>query len=283
MKVRCMVVFNEYDNDFIKLKADCSNCFGLCCVALHFMSSEGFPEDKGAGQPCIHLQSNFRCQVHQQLQNKGLTGCIAYDCFGAGQKVSMHTFQGVNWRIEHADQMFQVFVVMRQLHEMLWFLTEALSLEPAKCIHHKLVNLRNQIEALTLLDKDSLLKMNIPKQRDQVKELLVQTSELVRKDAISKRTGNNNKKLKKGIDLIGLDLRSYDLIGANFKGAYLIAANLSNKDLTGSDFLGADLRDTLLKGADLSKSIFLTQAQINGAIGDVNTKLPTVLMRPSHW
>jgi len=33
------------------LKADCGNCFGLCCVALYFAASEGFPNDKKQGQP----------------------------------------------------------------------------------------------------------------------------------------------------------------------------------------------------------------------------------------
>jgi hypothetical protein len=37
------------------LRADCKNCFGLCCVALYFSASEGFPIDKDAGQPCLNL------------------------------------------------------------------------------------------------------------------------------------------------------------------------------------------------------------------------------------
>ena len=113
------------------LRADCENCFGLCCVALYFSASEGFPIDKDAGQPCLNLQPDFRCGVYKSLGEQGLKGCIAFDCFGAGQKVSQVSFSGRDWmRIpESAEQMFKVFLIMRQLHELLWYLTEELTSE----------------------------------------------------------------------------------------------------------------------------------------------------------
>ena len=57
-----------------------------------------------------------------------------YDCFGAGQQVSQVTFGGRDWRqTPHAaKQMFEVFPVMRQLHELLWYLTAALAMPPAR-------------------------------------------------------------------------------------------------------------------------------------------------------
>ena len=73
------------DTSHDNLQADCQNCFGLCCVALYFAASEGFPSDKEAGQPCPDLQTDFRCRVHKGLWEKGLKGCMAFDCFGAGQ------------------------------------------------------------------------------------------------------------------------------------------------------------------------------------------------------
>ena len=114
------------------LRADCENCFGFCCVALYFSASEGFPEDKDAGKPCLSLQSDFRCSVHKDLKKLGLKGCIAYDCFGAGQKVAKVTYGGHDWRQapESAKQMYEVFLIMRQIHEMLWYLAEALTLDP---------------------------------------------------------------------------------------------------------------------------------------------------------
>ena len=85
------------------------------------------------------------------------------------------------------------------------------------------------------------------------------------------------------LNLIGSDLRKTNLTGEDLRGALLIAANLSGVDLNGADFIGADLRDTNLCGANLLNSIFLTQAQINSAKGDANTKLPISISCPVHW
>ncbi|WP_206458402.1 pentapeptide repeat-containing protein [Anaerovorax sp. IOR16] len=71
-----------------------------------------------------------------------------------------------------------------------------------------------------------------------------------------------------------------NLSRANLRGACLIAADARGVDFTRTDLIGADLRDTDIRGADLSKSIFLTQSQINVAKGDINTKLPSSLTRP---
>ncbi len=116
------------------LTADCGSCFALCCVVPAFAVSADFALDKEAGQPCPNLQADFGCGIHHELREEGFAGCAAYDCFGAGQQVAQVTFNGRDWRQapQTAEQMFAVFPVMRQLHEMLWYLTEALALEPAR-------------------------------------------------------------------------------------------------------------------------------------------------------
>lgn len=63
----------------------------------------------------------------------------------------------------------------------------------------------------------------------------------------------------------------------------LIATDLRNADLRLTDFIGADLRDANLSGANLIRSIFLTQAQVNLANGNMNTKLPPTLKISQHW
>ena len=119
------------------LQADCGSCFGLCCVALPFAASADFAIDKDAGQPCPNLRTDFRCGIHTDLRHEGFSGCTVFDCFGAGQKVSQVTFGGRDWRQAPgtARQMFDVFPVMRQLHELLWYLTEALTLPAARPVH----------------------------------------------------------------------------------------------------------------------------------------------------
>lgn len=265
------------------LRADCEKCFGLCCVALYFSAAEGFPTDKDPGQPCFNLQPDFRCCVHETLWDRGLKGCIAFDCFGAGQKVSQVSFDGHDWRKvpESGTPMFKVFLIMRQLHELLWYLTEALTLQPARPIHGALSSMLDQTNRLTHLSPDALLELNVATHRGEVNTLLLKTSELVRAEAC--RGQKPQKTFRRGADLIAADLRKTDLRGANLRGAYLIAADLRGTDLSGTDLIGADFRDANLRGADLTQSIFLTQAQLNAAKGDTSTKIPSSLSRPTHW
>ncbi|WP_348982852.1 pentapeptide repeat-containing protein [Desulfosporosinus sp. Sb-LF] len=275
------------DKSRSNLRAGCENCFGLCCVALYFSASEGFPLDKDAGQPCLNLQPDFRCCVHKSLSERGLKGCIAFDCFGAGQKVSQVCFCGYDWRKvpESGKQMFEVFLIMRQLHELLWYLTEALTLQPAHSIHGALSSMLDETECLTHLSPGSLMELDVAVHRADVNTLLLKTSELVRAEARRgyKTYSGRQKTFGRGADLIAADLRRNDLRGANLRGAYLIAADLRGTDLSGADFIGADFRDADLRGADLTKGIFLTQAQLNAAKGDTSTKLPSSLTRPLHW
>lgn len=280
-------------NDVNLLRPDCDKCYGLCCVAFYFSASDGFPTDKEAGQPCPNLQADFRCSIHDSLGEQGYKGCMTFDCFGAGQKVSQESFGGQTWREspDTAEQMFNVFRMMMQLHELIWYLTEALTLHAARSISDDLRSMLDETRRLARLHSDSLLELDVASHRAAVNSLLLQTSELVRFEARrgqKVRSGANaraehRRKMGRGADLIGADLRRADLRGANLRGACLIAADLRGTDLSGTDFIGADFRDADLRGADLSESIFLTQAQLNAAKGDHATKIPPMLARPAHW
>ncbi|MEH6945212.1 pentapeptide repeat-containing protein [Bacillus sp. JJ722] len=264
------------------LTANCENCFGLCCVALPFAKSADFAFDKDGGTPCRNLQSNYLCGIHKNLRKKGFRGCTAFDCFGAGQKVSQVTYKANDWRnnADFAKEMFGVFPIMHQLHEMLWYLNEALSLKVAQSLHSELLASLNDSEQLTRLNPESILKINISEQRAKVNHLLLRTSELVRAQVPNQK---KQKKHHRGSDFIGAKLKGADLRGANLRGALFIAADLRDADLRMADLIGADLRDTDLSGANLTGSIFLTQAQINAAKGNQYTKLPSALDIPNHW
>jgi uncharacterized protein YjbI with pentapeptide repeats len=275
------------DGSRLSMQADCESCFGLCCVALPFAASADFAVGKDGGQPCHNLQPDFRCGIHNSLRQQGFRGCTVYDCFGAGQKVSQVTFRGRDWRQapESAQQMFEVFPVMRQLHELLWYLTEALTLQAAHSIHDALRSALDETKRLTLLGPASLLELDAAAHRAEVNVLLLQTSELVRNQALRQHKVplKRKKSLDRGADLIGANLKGADLRYANLRGAYLIAADLRGADLRTADLIGADFRDADLRGADLTESIFLTQAQLHAAKGDDSTKLPPSLTRPTHW
>lgn len=265
------------DERRLALLADCGSCFGLCCVALPFAASSDFAVDKDAGQPCRNLQDDFRCAIHARLRPSGFTGCTVYDCFGAGQKVSQVTFEGHSWRArpETARQMYAVFPVMRQLHELLWYLAEALTLEAAGEIRTELAEAFDRTEHLTRQGAETLEQLDVAAHRAEVNTLLLRTSALA-------RAGLGGKE-RRGADLVGARLRGANLRGADLRGAYLIGADLRGADLCRADLIGADLRGADLRGADLGTAVFLTQFQVNAAIGDAATRLPAALTRPAHW
>ncbi|MFD8533691.1 pentapeptide repeat-containing protein [Streptosporangium canum] len=263
----------------LSLRADCESCFALCCVVPAFSASVDFAIDKKAGQACPNLRQDFRCGIHTRLRQQGFRGCTVYDCFGAGQKVSQVTFGGQDWRRSPrtAEQMFEVFPIMRDLHELLWYLTEALTLRPARPLHGELGLALEQTERLTHDSPGALVELDVAAHRRDVNALLLRASELVRAEV------RHKKKDRRGADLIGAKLKGADLRGANLRGAYLIGADLRGADLRMADLIGADFRGADLRGADLTESIFLIQSQLDAAKGDSATRLPPSLTRPAHW
>ncbi len=153
-----------------RLRADCGRCFALCCVAPVFSASVDFAIDKPAGTACPNLNAGFGCAVHEQLRPRGFRGCAVYDCFGAGQQVCQVTYGGRDWRAapDSARRMFDVFAVMRALHELLWYLSEALSLPAAAPLHAELHDARARTTLLTCADADTLLAVDVPALRRAV-------------------------------------------------------------------------------------------------------------------
>ncbi|WP_209442579.1 pentapeptide repeat-containing protein [Streptomyces iakyrus] len=270
----------EHQAEQAELRGDCERCFGLCCVALPFAASADFAVDKAAGSPCRNLREDHRCGIHARLRQKGFTGCTVYDCFGAGQQVSQVTFGGRDWRTgprEDARRMFEVFPVVRQLHELLWYLTEALALPAARPVRPELDEALRKTRELTAGTPEELAGLDVAAHRQEVNVLLLRTSELARAGT------KGRKKDRRGADLMGARLRGADLRGASLRGAYLIAADLTGADLRDADLIGADLRDADLTDADLTGAFFLTQPQLNAARGSAGTRLPGSVARPGHW
>ncbi|QKW10121.1 pentapeptide repeat-containing protein [Streptomyces sp. NA04227] len=263
----------------LALVADCANCFGLCCVALPFAASTDFAVDKPAGKPCTHLRTDHSCGIHARLRDSGYTGCTVFDCLGAGQKVSQHTFRGRDWRGDpgSARTMFEVFPVVRQLHELLRYVVEAGQLPAARPVHRELRAARDEIETLSLGSAEELLALDVAALRQRVNTWLQKAAELHRAQAPGRRPN------RRGADLFGARLKGADLRGASLRGACLIAADLRGADLRFADLTGADLRDADLSGADLTDAAFLVPPQLAAAKGDPSTRLPEGLHAPAHW
>jgi len=268
------------------LRADCASCFALCCVALPFTASTDFPVDKAAGTPCRNLEPGFGCGIHARLREHGYSGCTAYDCLGAGQKVAQLTYGGRDWRRNPgtAREMFAVLPVMRQLHEVLRYLAEAAGLARdaglPRALRDALRRVSAHVDGLTRGTPAELLAVDVGAVRAEANPLLTETAERVRAAAAPGRRDSRN---HRGADLFGARLRGGDLRAANLRGACLVAADLRRADLRTADLTGADLRDADLSGADLTGALFLLQPQLDAARGDAATRLPGHLARPAHW
>lgn len=278
--------------DRAKLRPDCTNCAGLCCVALPFAASADFAIDKAAGEPCPHLRTDFRCRIHSHLRERGFPGCAAYDCYGAGQKITQSTFAGRDWRRnpQIAQRMFAAVPIVRTLHELLWYLADALTFEAARSLYPELGQARDEIERLANQGPDALVILDIRACRREVDVLLDRASVLVREEAGRRYPRRHRRRHRRGLrlgqpapDLAGADLRGVDLVGADLRGALLIGTNLRGADLRGADVRAADFRSSDLRGADLGGCVYLTQSQLDAARGDAATKVPPLLRRPPHW
>ncbi len=236
------------------LAADCASCFGLCCVVTAFTASGDFAITKPAGTACPNLDAGDGCSIHDRLRPLGFGGCAVYDCFGAGQRLSQETFGGRSWRTDPdvASLMLTAFPVLRDLHESLWYVTDALRHLETPELRSALV----ELEGWAAMPAQELAALDTLALWPQVEALLVEASRTIRTAA------------GRGRDLRGVDLAGEDLSGA---------------DLSYDDVLGAGLRDADLAGADLTRTLFVTQAQVSSARGDGATRLPASLRRPDHW
>jgi hypothetical protein len=261
----------------LDLVADCGRCSGLCCVAPAFARSADFALDKPAETPCPHLRvavpgrSDAPCSIHGSLLDRGFPGCVAFDCFGAGQRVA------ADWRDgpTAAREAFDAFAVLRPLHEVLWYLTEPCDDAPAE-LRDEVSDVASRVAALT---EEPLGGVDVATVRAEVGELLGRVSAAVRGSS-----GPGHARA----DLVGRDLRcgrvsGRSLAGTTLRGALLMGADLRGVDLGRTDVLGADLRGADLRGATLDRTLFLTGPQVAAARGDAATTLPGRVPRPSSW
>lgn len=243
--------------DRSQLRADCDRCVALCCVAPSLAVSADFAIDKPAGVPCPNLTADDRCSIHATLRESGFPGCAAYDCFGAGQRVTAALEGGRRTRAA-----FAAFAGMRARHELLWYLADALTLDQAAELWDEVRTAAGRVEDGTA-------------GADDVHDLLDRVAALAR--------GGPPAADHRGADLIGRDLRSASLRRADLRGAYLIGADLRGVDLEAADLRGADLRSADVRDARLERALFLTRSQLGAAHGGSGTTLPSWLERPPHW
>ena len=174
--------------------------------------------------------------------------------------------------------MFAAFAVLRQLHELLWYLTEALALTPPAALRAELDRARAEIERLAAGSRDELPALDVAAHRDRVNAGCWPGPATLARGRGGRPGPTTGAPTCSGRTCAGADLR-----GANLRGACLIGADLRGADLALADLTGADLRGADLRGADLRRACSCTQSQLDAARGDARTGLPPVLLRPEHW
>ena len=260
-----------------ELRADCSRCAGLCCVALPFARSADFAIDKPSGMPCRHLRADDRCGIHDRLRPEGFPGCEVFDCFGAGQQVVQVTLRGRLWRDgpEVAAATFAAFGTLRSVHEMRWYLADATGRDLPAELTREVAEAAERLAVVSDAGAEDLTRFDVDGVRAEVGALLGRVSASV-------RAGLGGPDLR-GRDLAGRSFRGESLRGADLRGALLLGADLHAADLRSADLLGVDLRGAVLGGADLTEALFVTAPQLAAALGDATTRLPEPLDPPRHW
>ncbi len=220
---------NPHGDLLKKLTIDCAHCSGLCCIALYFTKTAGFPADKTSGKPCQNLRPDFRCAIHAELIPSNMKGCLAYDCFGAGQKVTQDIYQEKNWQTapEIAKQMFAVFLIVFQLHQMLWYLVEAATINSEEESAPEIEALILENVQMTQISPDEILALDLEKYRSRVNEILKE---------ISARIAGKKSEQERTTGYIGKNFKRANLEGQDFHMALLIASNLEGCSLRGANF-----------------------------------------------
>lgn len=133
------------------LEPDCARCVGLCCVAPSFTKSDDHAFTKDEGVPCRNLTKDFQCRIYPNLVEQGFPGCKAFNCSGAGQKVTQIMFPGADWRADAdtRERMFAVFFIIKELHELIWALLKLAKLCPDTDLRSQIREKASELEQLT--------------------------------------------------------------------------------------------------------------------------------------
>jgi len=155
---------------------------------------QGFGYDKPAQTPCINLQPDFRCSIHGRLAESGFPGCIAFDCYGAGQWVTQQVFQGASWRdsVLTGKRMFEAFSRFRTLHELMALLIVARQHVKEKDILEKLDRKLKEIEKITVAETADCGRIEITTLRQEIMGFLREHVSLSKMAGITGETGALN-------------------------------------------------------------------------------------------
>ncbi|MFO0726193.1 MAG: hypothetical protein U1E65_20585 [Myxococcota bacterium] len=153
----------------IELSPRCEACAALCCVLSSFSASPDFAIDKAAGRPCPYLQPDCRCAIYAARAIRGFGGCLSYDCYGAGQRLTEA------WRDDPErgglDERIQLFSAVTTVHELAWLLLGASRLCPPALAELR-VELQRAHQRLSDLELPAIRQLDLEAERTEAHALL---------------------------------------------------------------------------------------------------------------
>ena len=131
----------------LETRADCSRCAALCCIAYPSDEMPGFSASKAAGQPCPKLGGDGFCTIYERREQEGFSGCIRYECFGAGQHVVQTLFEGRDWREDTKllGPMVETFLAMRPLSDLAYLVERAQAVVDDETVREELYDLEKEL------------------------------------------------------------------------------------------------------------------------------------------
>ena len=228
MTAACSRSPHPSDDDGRTCARTARDCAGLCCVAPAFAASADFAIDKPAGvavpEPAGRLPLRHPRRAPRPRLPR-LRGVRLLRRRPAAHPGHLRRAQSGGRTRQLAAAQFAVLPVMRQLHEILWYLAEAAALPAAAPLHAEVGRAAGAHRASSPpAPPTSSPRSTSARYRREVGELLGRVSERVR-PAVRARPD------RRGADLMGRDLRGRELRGASLRGAYLIGADLRGVDL----------------------------------------------------
>lgn len=69
---------------------------------------------------CPHLGGDFGCTIHADRVAKGFSGCLVFDCQGAGQRMVQEVFVNHNWEDPQpiTTRVIDAFRILRDVHKL---------------------------------------------------------------------------------------------------------------------------------------------------------------------
>ena len=113
------------------------------------------------------------CTIYADRERMGFGGCIAFECFGAGQFVTQHVFNGQDWRGEPSvrQAMVDSFLRFRPAFDLLYLARRFEALDTGPGDAHSAAGIIQMLEKALLSADPAQAENVLPRARAELREL----------------------------------------------------------------------------------------------------------------